>query len=114
MPWFHVHRAVPSPQESLCLVAKGKWYTNEDIAALQEEDPFNFPYENATKTQVKKAFGSRVKNKVLVKFRTGTLKGEKGAARRLRDRVLYMSLSQIKNAAFIPEFHISKPSDVPY
>lgn len=43
MPWFFVKNAIPSPHESLTIIAKGKWYTNANIAELYEEDPLQKP-----------------------------------------------------------------------
>jgi len=114
MPWFFVKSAIPSPHESLTIIAKGLWFTNADIAELLGEDPYDFPYEKATPGEVKKALKNRDRRHMLIRFRTGTLKGEKSAARRLRKKVLHVSISELKRGAYIPVFHLQKPSDVLY
>ena len=114
MPWFFVKNAIPSPHESLTVIAKGNWFTNADIAELYNADPYNFPYEKATPGQVKKLLKNRDKRHLLIRFRAGTLRGEKSAARRLRLKVIYVSAGELERGPQIPEFRFRKPSDVPY
>ena len=114
MPWFFVKNAIPSPHESLTIIAKGLWFTNADIAELLGDDPYNFPYEKATPGQVKKALKNKDRKHLLVRFYTGTPKGEKSAARRLRRKVLYVPFSRLKSGPYIPVLHFHKPSDVRY
>ena len=112
MPWFFVQKAVPSPHESLTVIAKGHWFTNENIAELLDADPYNFAYEKATPGQVKKVLEKKDRRHLLIRFRSGTRKGEKSAARRLRRKVIYVTLGQIKRGPYIPVLHRQKPSDV--